>query len=103
MREDYSRAGRPGTIGPPATLALRLRGLEVTTFGRTRKPYLNFDLLEAIGATYESTAELGVIEGAKKHGPFDLMFEATGFSPVVFDSLQALGKRSRRSLTLLKA
>src|SRR5262249_2699714 len=81
-----------GTIGLLAPLGLRLRGLEVTTFGRTEKPYLNSDLIEALGATYESTANLPIIEGAKKHGPFDLIFEATGFSPVVFESLQALGK-----------
>jgi threonine dehydrogenase-like Zn-dependent dehydrogenase len=81
-----------GTIGLLATLALRLRGLEVTTFALSPKPYLNSDLIEALGATYESTADLPVIEGAKKHGPFDLMFEATGFSPIVFESLQALGK-----------
>ena len=81
-----------GTIGLLATLTLRLRGLEVTTFGLTPKPYLNSDLIEALGATYESTKDLPIIEGAKKHGPFDLIFEATGFSPVVFESLQALGK-----------
>jgi glucose 1-dehydrogenase len=81
-----------GTIGLLATLSLRLRGLEVTTFGRTPKPYLNSDLIEALGATYESTEDLPIIEGAKKYGPFDLIFEATGYSPVVFDSLQALGK-----------
>jgi threonine dehydrogenase-like Zn-dependent dehydrogenase len=81
-----------GTIGLLATLALRLRGLEVTTFGLTRKPYLNSDLIEDIGARYESTAELPVIEGARERGPFDIIFEATGYSPVVFDSLQALGK-----------
>src|SRR3954463_3309136 len=34
-----------GTIGLLATLALRLRGVDVTVFGRTRKPYLNADLL----------------------------------------------------------
>jgi threonine dehydrogenase-like Zn-dependent dehydrogenase len=28
----------------------------------------------------------------KKYGPIDIIFEATGFSPVVFDSMQALGK-----------
>ena len=39
-----------GTIGLLATLALRLRGLEVTTFGLTRKPYRNSDLIETIGA-----------------------------------------------------
>src|SRR4026208_584652 len=81
-----------GTIGLLATLVLRLKGLQVTTFGKTPKPYLNSELIEAIGATYQSTEELSILEGAKKYGPFDLIFEATGFSPVVFDSMQALGK-----------
>src|SRR4026207_191733 len=81
-----------GTIGLLATLVLRLKGLQVTTFGKTPKPYLNSDLIEAIGAAYQSTDELSILEGAKKYGPFDIIFEATGFSPVVFDSMQALGK-----------
>jgi threonine dehydrogenase-like Zn-dependent dehydrogenase len=81
-----------GTIGLLATLVLRLRGLEVTTFGKTPTPYLNSDLIEAIGATYQWTDELSILDGAKKYGPFDIIFEATGFSPVVFDSMQALGK-----------
>ncbi len=81
-----------GTIGLLATLALRLRGLEVTVFGRTPKPYLNSDLIETLGARYESTANLPLLEGAKKYGPFDLIFEATGFSPIVFESMQALAK-----------
>jgi len=81
-----------GTIGLLAALALRLRGLEVTTFGLTRKPYRNSDLIEAIGGRYQSTVDVPLSEGAKKYGPFDLIFEATGYSPVVFDSMQALGK-----------
>jgi len=81
-----------GTIGLLATLALRLRGLQVTTFGLNPKPYLNSDLIEAIGATYQSTKELSIKDGAKNYGPFDIIFEATGFSPVVFESMQALGK-----------
>ena len=81
-----------GTIGLLATLVLRLRGLEVTTFGKTRKPYLNSDLLEAIGARYQSIEEVSILEGGKKFGPFDMIFEASGYSPVVFDSMQALGK-----------
>ena len=44
-----------GTIGLLAALVLRLRGLEVTVFGRTPSPYLNSDLVEALGARYEST------------------------------------------------
>src|SRR6184192_2996659 len=71
-----------GTIGLLATLALRLRGLEVTTFGLSRRPYLNSDLIEALGARYESVAEVPLLVGAKQSGPFDIIFEATGFSPV---------------------
>src|SRR3954451_21325097 len=41
-----------GTIGLLATLALRLRGIEVTTFARNAKPNLNAELIEAIGARY---------------------------------------------------
>jgi glucose 1-dehydrogenase len=81
-----------GTIGLLAALALRLRGLDVTVFGRTPKPYLNSNLIEALGARYESTVTLPILEGARKYGPFDLIFEATGASPVVFESMQALGK-----------
>src|SRR5688500_1360278 len=81
-----------GTIGLLATLVLRLKGLQVTTFGKTPKPYLNSDLIEAIGATYQSTDEFSILEGSKQYGPFDIIFEATGFSPVVFDSMQTLGK-----------
>jgi threonine dehydrogenase-like Zn-dependent dehydrogenase len=81
-----------GTIGLLATLAMRLRGIEVTTFGLARKPYFNSDLIEAIGGRYQSTADLSILNGAREYGPFDMMFEATGYSPVVFESMQALGK-----------
>jgi threonine dehydrogenase-like Zn-dependent dehydrogenase len=81
-----------GTIGLLATMALRLRGLDVTVFGKTKRPYQNSDLVEALGARYLSTEETPIAEGAKRHGPFDLVFEATGFSPIVFESLLALGK-----------
>jgi threonine dehydrogenase-like Zn-dependent dehydrogenase len=81
-----------GTIGLLATLVLRLRGLEVVTFGLQPKPYLNSDLIEAIGAKYESTQELSVIDSTEKYGDYDLIFEATGFSPIVFEAMQALGK-----------
>ena len=43
-------------------------------------------------STYESVKDLPIREGAKQHGPFDVIFEATGNSSVVFDSMQALGK-----------
>ena len=81
-----------GTIGLLAALALRLRGLDVTVFGRTPRPYLNSDLIEGLGARYLSTIEVPILEGAGRHGPFDLVFEATGSSAVVFESMRAVGK-----------
>src|ERR1043165_3877933 len=81
-----------GTIGLLATLVLRLQGIEVTTFALAEKPNLNAELIEAIGARYCSTKDAPVLEGAKKYGPFDIIFEATGFSPIVFESMQALSK-----------
>ncbi len=81
-----------GTIGLLAAMALRLRGLEVVVFGLERKPYLNSDLIEALGARYESTRDLSVMAAATMEAPFDLIFEATGYSPIVFEAMQALAK-----------
>jgi threonine dehydrogenase-like Zn-dependent dehydrogenase len=81
-----------GTIGLLAALALRLRGLDVTVFGRTAAPYLNSDLVHDLGARYASTAATPILDGTKAWGPFDLIFEATGASPVVFESMRALAR-----------
>ena len=67
-------------------------GLDVTTFGLTPKPYLNSNLVEELGARYLSTKDTSMLDGAKQYGPFDLIFEGTGISAVVFDSMEALGK-----------
>jgi len=76
-----------GTIGLLATMALRNRGLEVTTMGLDPAPYLNSDLVEALGARYVSTKGSTIPEIADQHGKFDLIFEATGFSPIVFEAM----------------
>jgi threonine dehydrogenase-like Zn-dependent dehydrogenase len=77
-----------GTVGLLTTLALRLRGIEVTCISLRPKPYLNSDLIEEIGATYVSTQETSIAE----LGPFDFIVEATGFSPLVWDAAQVLAK-----------
>jgi threonine dehydrogenase-like Zn-dependent dehydrogenase len=81
-----------GTLGLLASLVLRLRGLEVTTFGRTPRPYLNADLLEAIGARYVNTADRSIEDTARESGAFDLIFEGTGSSAVVFESMLTVAK-----------
>jgi len=78
---------------------LRLRGLEVTTFGRTPRPYLNAELLDAIGARYVNTADQSITETARASEPFDLIFEGTGSSAVVFESMQVLAKNGALVLT----
>ncbi len=81
-----------GTIGLLATLVLRLRGLAVTTFGKTPRPNRNASLVEALGARYVITSETTVPEAAKRDGAYDLVFEASGFSPLLFDGMEALAK-----------
>jgi glucose 1-dehydrogenase len=81
-----------GTIGLLATLVLRLRGLQVDTFARSQKPSRNADLVEALGGHYHATEKQPILECAKECGPYDIIFEATGNSMVVFDSMQGLAK-----------
>ncbi|MCI0659118.1 MAG: glucose 1-dehydrogenase [Acidobacteria bacterium] len=89
-----------GTIGLLASMALKLRGLDVTTFARVPKPNLNAELIEALGARYVATSDdMPILEGAKRLGPFDLILEATGASQVAFESMQALAKNGVLVLT----
>jgi threonine dehydrogenase-like Zn-dependent dehydrogenase len=81
-----------GTIGLLAAAVLRVRGLDVTVFGLDEAPYLNSDLAEATGARYVSTRKMSLADAAAMFGPFDLIFEATGFSPVVFEAMGVLGR-----------
>ncbi len=81
-----------GTVGLLAALSLRMKGLEVTSFGKQSGPSRNLDLLAQLGVRYISTNDLSIREAAKRYGPFDLMFEATGYSPVVFEAMESLGK-----------
>ena len=81
-----------GTIGLLAALALKLRGIDVTVFARQPKPNLRSDLLNKIDARYISTSEMPILDSAKHVGPFDLVFEATGASQVVFEGMQAVAK-----------
>src|SRR5688572_4216001 len=88
-----------GTLGLLATLALRLRGLDVTTFGLTAPPYLNATLIETLGARYVNTLDQSIADTARDTGPFDLVFEGTGSSAVVFESMLAVAKNGVLVLT----
>jgi len=88
-----------GPLGLLATLALRLRGLEVTVLALTEPPTSGSELVEALGARYVSTRPLPLVEATESYGPFDIVFEATGASSVVFEGMEALGKNGVLVLT----
>ena len=81
-----------GTLGLLASMILKLRGLEVTAFGQKPAPHLNSELLAAIGVRYVSTKEKSLRQGAAEYGPFDFILEGTGFSPLVYEAMDVLGK-----------
>ncbi len=81
-----------GTLGLLAALFLRLRGLEVVALARTQPPFLNSALLAEIGVRYLSTKDKSLKQASEEFGPFDLILEGTGFSPLVFEAMETLGK-----------
>ena len=81
-----------GTIGLLATLAMRLRGIDVTCYSLREPPYLNSRLVEALGAHYVSSTSTTLRDTSEAHGPFDIIFEATGYSPLAFQAAEVLAK-----------
>jgi glucose 1-dehydrogenase len=81
-----------GTIGLLMALVARLRGLELTVFSLPQKPYRNAELVEQLGGHYVSSQEQTLAELSAERGPFDLMMDATGFSPIVWEAAEVLGK-----------
>jgi glucose 1-dehydrogenase len=81
-----------GTLGLLASAILRQRGMEVVAMGRSQRPYLNAQLLDELGVTYRSSATTTLADLSAHRGPFDLIIEGTGFSPLVFEAMDILGK-----------
>jgi threonine dehydrogenase-like Zn-dependent dehydrogenase len=88
-----------GPLGLLATMALRVRGLSVLVYALSPKPNRNAELAEALGATYVSAKERTLKEITAEVGAPDLMVEATGFSPLVFEAMERLGKNGVLVLT----
>ncbi len=79
-----------GTIGLLATLALRLRGLDVTTYARRPAPYRNAELVARLGGRYVSAADTDLPGLARRDGPFDIVFEGSGAPALVEPAAAAL-------------
>ncbi|MDH4344908.1 MAG: glucose 1-dehydrogenase [Thermoleophilia bacterium] len=81
-----------GTVGLLTALVARLRGLELTVYSLPRKPNRNAGLIEQLGGVYVSSQDATLAEASAERGPFDLIVDATGFSPIVWEAAEVLGK-----------
>jgi glucose 1-dehydrogenase len=81
-----------GTVGLLTALAMQLRGLDVTVYSRRVPPYRNSELVEALGGRYVSSQQVSLADLGRDHGPFDLMFDASGFSPLAIEAGTVLAK-----------
>jgi glucose 1-dehydrogenase len=81
-----------GSIGLLTALVLRLRGIDVAVYSRREPPYLNSELVAAIGGRYGSTSTAPLMDLAAADGPFDLILESTGFSPMAFEAADILAR-----------
>jgi threonine dehydrogenase-like Zn-dependent dehydrogenase len=81
-----------GTVGLLSALVARLRGLELTVYSLPRKPNRNAELIEELGGVYASSKDTTLAAVSEARGPFDLMLDATGFSPIVWEAAEILGK-----------
>jgi threonine dehydrogenase-like Zn-dependent dehydrogenase len=81
-----------GTIGLLTALVARLRGLELTVFSLPPKPNCGAELVEQLGGRYISSQERTLLQASQERGPFDLIVDATGFSPLVWEAAEVLGK-----------
>jgi glucose 1-dehydrogenase len=81
-----------GTVGLLTALVARLRGLELTVYSLPQRPYRNADLVEELGGVYASSQDGSLADLSADRGPFDLIVDATGFSPIVWEAAEVLGK-----------
>jgi threonine dehydrogenase-like Zn-dependent dehydrogenase len=79
-----------GQIGLFCAFLLRARGLEVCVMSKEAPDSLGARLVQQVGAEYVDTGERSVADAGNAVGGFDVVFEATGYSPLIFDALHRL-------------
>src|SRR5438034_1863860 len=80
-----------GQIGLLTALILRLRGIEVYSFARSKPGSIKSEIVAGFEAHYVSTTDMPLDKAAKEIGKADLIVDASGNSAVAFDAMQALG------------
>ena len=80
-----------GAIGLLAAMLLRLRGINTWVFDLSSPDGSKARIVGQIGARFANTGETPVSAIAETIGGVDLIVEATGYAPLIFDAYQQLG------------
>ena len=70
----------------------------VYCLGRRERPDPTIDVIESVGATYVNSNEVSVPEVSDVHEPMDFVFEATGYAPHAFETIEALAPNGAAAL-----
>lgn len=80
-----------GPVGLLGAMSLLNAGFVTYVLSREQAPNQKATLVESIGATYLSAADLSPRDVAEKVGNIDIVYEATGASQASFELMQHLG------------
>ena len=79
-----------GAIGLLGAMLLRLRGINTCVLDRSEPGGPKSQLIQRFGAHHVDTRQTPLSEVAAGMGPVDLVLEATGYAPLVFEAHQVL-------------
>ena len=80
-----------GPVGVLGAMALVIRGYTTYVYSLETPDDPKAQLCTSFGAQYLSSKELNVDQVAAKIGNIDVIYEATGYSPLTFDAMRILG------------
>jgi threonine dehydrogenase-like Zn-dependent dehydrogenase len=80
-----------GPVGLLGAMALRVRGFRTFVYSREDMNDPRVALCEQMGVEFISSATVSVDDMAARVGNIDVVYEATGYSPLSFDVMRRLG------------
>jgi threonine dehydrogenase-like Zn-dependent dehydrogenase len=79
-----------GAIGLLATFVLSLKGVSIWCLARGSPNDIQQEIFSKLGVRYVNTEDNTIHDLQSKGRRFDIIIEATGFSPLAFDALEVL-------------
>ena len=80
-----------GAVGLLSAMCAVSSGYDTTVYSREPSDGERAAYVRGFGATYVSSIETSLADAGHKLGPFDLLVEAAGFSPLTIAGLEVLG------------